>query len=86
MKSNSKGIIAILLVLAAISIGLYFLLGKSGGEFKVLFDSDGGSQVTEQVVKKGDKVTKPQDPTRENYQFVEWQLDGATYNFDNEVT
>ncbi|MBO5479804.1 MAG: InlB B-repeat-containing protein [Clostridia bacterium] len=55
-------------------------------EFKVTFNSLGGSDVKAQFVKNGAKVTKPEDPTREDYTFVEWQLNGNTYDFSTRVT
>lgn len=53
--------------------------------YTVIFNSDGGSSVEEQEVKEKEKVTKPSDPTRDGYNFVEWQLDGVKYDFDLEV-
>ena len=55
-------------------------------EFKVTFNSLGGSDVKAQFVKNGAKATKPEDPTREDYTFVEWQLNGNTYDFSTRVT
>lgn len=55
-------------------------------EYKVNFDSIGGSTVKAQYVKKGDKATKPENPTREGYTFVEWQLNRNSYDFDSAVT
>ena len=55
-------------------------------EFKVTFNSLGGSNVKAQFVKNGAKATKPEDPTREDYTFVEWQLNGNTYDFSTRVT
>ncbi|MBR2321233.1 MAG: InlB B-repeat-containing protein, partial [Clostridia bacterium] len=55
-------------------------------EFKVTFNSLGGSDVKAQLVKNGAKATKPEDPTREDYTFVEWQLNGNTYDFSTRVT
>ena len=41
---------------------------------------------TEEVtVKKGKKVEKPTDPIREGYTFLEWQLDGKSYDFSKKV-
>ncbi len=55
-------------------------------EYTVTFDAAGGSAVTAQTVAYGGKATKPTDPTRDGYSFGEWQLGGATYNFDTVVT
>lgn len=51
----------------------------------VTFDSAGGSSVKEQKVTKGEKVKKPTNPTRSGYTFVEWTLDGESYDFNSEV-
>ena len=82
-KSNILGIV--LLVLAILCIGMYFVYGAKFSDHKVTFDSDGGSLVTTQTVKDGEKATKPIDPTKENNDFIEWQLNGLAYNFDNVV-
>ena len=52
----------------------------------VNFDSDGGSEVTKQEVKVGDKATKPEDPTKEGYTFVAWKNGEEVYDFEKEVT
>ena len=57
---------------------------SSGGEtpaeeatYTVTFNSQGGSAVASQTVKHGEKVSKPADPTRENYVFLAWYEDSA---------
>ena len=55
-------------------------------EYTVTFDSNGGSSVPSQTVQKDKKATVPNNPTKEGYTFVEWQLDGKAYNFDTKVT
>ena len=52
----------------------------------VTFNSNGGSAVEKQIVKDGDKVSKPSNPTKKDYIFVEWQLNGKTYNFNSKIT
>lgn len=54
-------------------------------EYAVIFNSDGGSKVDTQILKEGEKVTKPKDPTKAGYNFISWQKDGIDYNFDLEV-
>ncbi len=83
MKSKILGII--LLVLAFICFGMYFVYGSKPSNYIVTFDSDGGSIVQEQVINSGEKVTKPIDPVKENNDFIEWQLNGISYNFDSAV-
>ncbi len=56
--------------------------------YTVTFDTRGGGNIAKQTVKEGEKATKPNDPTNVNsdYTFVEWQLDGKTYDFNAPVT
>ena len=55
-------------------------------EYAINFNTDGGSKVESQTVKKGNKVVEPKDPTKEGYTFVEWQLNNTKYDFSKEVT
>ena len=55
-------------------------------EYTVTFDSDGGTPVTPQVVKKGEKVHEPADPKKANYDFDGWYLKKAPYDFNTPVT
>ena len=86
MGKGSKIIGVILLILGIACISLYFVMGDKFTNAKVTFDSDGGTAVSEQIVKKGEKVIKPTDPTKENNEFIEWRLNGTAYNFDNTVS
>jgi len=54
-------------------------------EYTVKFDVDGGTEVSEQKVKEGEKVVKPEDPTKEGVVFDGWTLDGKLYNFEEAV-
>lgn len=55
--------------------------------FTVSFDSDGGSAVEDQKPTSGQKATKPSpDPTKEGFDFVEWQKDGSTFDFNTTIT
>lgn len=40
--------------------------------YRVTFDSDGGTPVEEQQVNVGDKVQRPENPTRDKYTFLQW--------------
>ena len=53
--------------------------------FTVNFDPGDGSSITRKEVLEGGIVTKPTNPTREGYEFVEWQLNGKTYDFNAAV-
>ena len=54
--------------------------------YTVSFDSDGGSSVSSQIIAEGSKAVKPTNPTKGEYVFKEWQLNGKTYDFNSAVT
>lgn len=59
------------------------------GSYTVLFDPAGGSEVAAQGVASGTKASRPADPTREGYTFVNWYSDKAltrVFNFSSNVT
>lgn len=48
---------------------------------RVIFDTDGGSSVPTQKLEKDQLPEKPKDPTKDGYEFVEWQYEGKKYDF-----
>ncbi len=76
-----KRFFVILLTLVAV-----FSLTSCGKKYTVTFDSNGGTTVESQEVKKNKKVDRPTDPTKAGYSFVAWQLNGSDYDFDTKVT
>lgn len=57
--------------------------------YEVVFNTSvEGLAVGTKTVKYGDKVEKPEDPTREGYKFLGWFKDGedAAFNFDTPIT
>ena len=59
------------------------------GSFTVFFDSNGGSSVESQKVTRDGKAERPDDPTREGYNFAGWYRDQeltSEYDFDTPVT
>lgn len=54
--------------------------------YTVTFNTDGGSTIDPVDVEEGQAVAKPADPTKDDYNFVEWQLNGVAYDFTAAVT
>ena len=58
---------------------------KNLKKYTVTFNSNGGSNVSSQTIIEGKIATKPNNPTRNGYRFIEWQLNGKTYNFNSKI-
>lgn len=56
---------------------------------KVSFDTNDGSDVDDQFLKTGEKVTQPNTPTKDGYLFVDWYSDDeltVPFDFDSTIT
>lgn len=85
MEGKKRTIIIVIgVVLIIACLVAYFIFANK--KYTVTFDSDGGSVVEKQIVKKGEKVNKPTDPTRDGYIFIEWDLGSSIYDFSAKVT
>lgn len=59
--------------------------GHEQETFVVVFDTTGGSKISNLNVLEGEKVSKPTDPTKEGYKFLGWFLDDNEWDFANDV-
>lgn len=55
-------------------------------QYTVTFDSNGGSAVDSQDVQYNGKASEPTNPTKDNYTFGGWYLNGNEYDFGAPVT
>ena len=58
-------------------------------ENTVSFETDGGSEIAAQTVDYGSKATKPDDPTKPGYKFVDWYTDisyETKFDFSKAIT
>ena len=51
----------------------------------ITFDSNGGSSVKEQFIKKNDLITIPTPPTKKGHTFICWELNGKEFDFATKV-
>ena len=51
----------------------------------ITFDSNGGTEISSQIIEEGDRASKPSNPVRSCYVFKGWYLDGELYNFNDRV-
>lgn len=84
MNKNLKIGIIIGVVFCIIMIAL-IILNSNNKSYTIKFDSNDGTIVESQTIKKGEKVIKPIDPTKEGYKFVGWYADGNKYDFNDIV-
>lgn len=49
--------------------------------FHVNFDTNGGTNIECQIVEEGDTAITPNTPTKESVEFINWSLNGETYDF-----
>lgn len=54
--------------------------------YTVYFNTDGGTAIANQVLEEGEHITRPENPTKDGYEFVRWEVNGVEYNFDTPVT
>jgi len=54
--------------------------------FTVTFNTDGGNEVAAQTVEDGKTATKPDDPTKERFNFEGWFNGESLYDFASPVT
>ena len=83
MKKENIALLVVSIVLVAIFVYSLFF---STPTYTVSFNTDGGSNVSSVKVKRNKTVTKPEDPTKEGYKFVSWQISGADYDFSYPIT
>lgn len=82
-KTVFKVLIGVILLIILIGI---FLIFSKDVTYLVTFDSMGGSNVDAQIIKEGESATKPDNPQKEGFTFVEWQLNNMEYDFNTVVT
>ena len=72
-----------------ISIFLLALSGceleKNENKYLVTFNTNGGTNVKQQLVLEGSTATIPVEPTKSGYLFAGWFLDGELYDFNKPV-
>ena len=83
MKKNKLFLTAGLAAVMAIGIFIYAL---NNSKYEVKFNSNGGNKIESVMVKKNERVEAPKDPKKKGYVFVEWQLNGKSYDFKKKVT
>ena len=82
---GAKSVIAIVII-AIIIILLLKACGGKKEQYKVTFDTKGGTAVESLMVDKDGTFTEPKAPTKEGYTFAGWYYNDELYDFDTKVT
>ena len=54
--------------------------------YTVTFDSDGGTEVAEQIIVSGQTAKEPTSPSKTDYIFSGWLLNGEPFDFETPIT
>lgn len=82
LKYNSSNSIFSCYASGQLAVQLYKYEASTVESFEVTFNSNGGSDIKSQSVKKNDKVIKPTDPELEGNLFLGWFEEGQDTEFD----
>ncbi len=75
-----------LFFVSVLALAILVISGCMKSEYKVTFNSNGGSSVSSQTVEKNDTVTEPARPVREGYAFQGWYEGNEEFDFDTKIT
>jgi len=64
---------------------VYITLNSNNKKINITFDYIGGTQVESIQLKKNSVLNKPTNPAKYGFNFIEWRLDGETYDFGKKV-
>lgn len=59
---------------------------KKNNDYRVSFNSNGGSLISSQVIKKSNRAVVPKTPIRKGYTFVGWYYEGKLFDFNTKIT
>ena len=82
-KRNMGMILGTTVVVLLISVFYCLFLGN---HYIVQFDTAGGSKVDKVSVQTGEMVLKPEEPTREGYEFLGWYYKDTKFDFSKSVS
>ena len=77
--------VLLVLALAILFIVIKIKTAKPVETVVISFDTDGGSSIDFQIIKKGDAASAPDDPVKEGATFDKWMLGDEAYLFGEPV-
>ena len=85
MSKKYKYAVCALFGAAFIMLVLFFVVGEPTKEYNIVFDTNGGSDIPAQTVIEGKRIIKPNNPVKENSNFIRWEYNHKEYDFNSEV-
>ena len=79
-------ILGVLIICSIIAIGIVI---SKNSTLDIVFNTDGGTSISKQTVKKGEKISEPTAPEKEGYVFDGWYQDLSdekSFDFSTEIT
>lgn len=87
---NKKGLIIGIFLVVIIAVAFCVIIFSNNKFYSVSFDSDGGSFIPLQEIKKGGQAKRPENPIRDGYSFLGWEYENQEYDFtrivDKDIT
>lgn len=75
----------LILVVVMLFSSLFASCAKETVYHTVTFDSDGGTNIENVYVARGEKITKPISPTKDGKLFDGWYADGEAWSFEDDT-
>lgn len=75
-------------VVVGLTISFYFIVSSSNNEganvpnYRVQFNSNGGTTIPDVYVKQGSKIIKPENPLKNGYYLLSWKYNDTDWNFE----
>ena len=76
----------VVLVTVLMTLSLFISCGNDPFFHTVEFDSDGGTGVESQTLRDGEKAERPDNPTKDGYNFAGWYDGDDEFSFDTAIT
>ena len=85
INNKYKSIIFISIIFIVAFIFIIFKSFSNHKNILIKFDTDGGSNISNQFIKYNSKVNIPDEPSKDGYIFDGWYLDNNLFNFNSLV-
>ncbi len=85
-KLISIAVIGLLIICS--TFGALCFVAKKSSTVSITFDSNGGTSISSQALRKGEKIEKPEDPQKSGYEFEGWYKDlndEKAFDFNTEI-